>query len=198
MARLLPSGHMVIALDALAVVWIAAWIFVGVRVHDEVQGLQSLSDTIIRTGKGVEQVGSALREADIPFVGGAIERAGEDVTGVGVNTQRSGVQARESAQNLSTLLGLSVALIPSSSLILFYFPARLALARERRALRMLTERAREDPELEHFLAQRALMAMSYRRLIDMDGRPWTGAADEADLAAAEREEIGVGGETRHQ
>lgn len=195
MARLLPSGRMIIILDVLAILWLVAWVFVGVRVHDEVQGLQSLSDTIIRTGQSVEDVGAALRGVDLPFVGDQIQRAGEEVSGVGADTQASGQQAARSAENLSMLLGLSVALIPSSSLILFYFPARLAHARERRALRRLTAQARDNPELEHFLAQRALMGMSYRRLADMGGHPWRGSADDARLTAAEREEIGVSDET---
>ena len=195
MARLLPSGRTIIVLDVIAVLWVAAWVFVGVRVHDEVEGLQSLSDTIIRTGQGVEDVGGVLRSIDVPFVGDQIQRAGEEVSGVGADTQASGQQAADSAEELSMLLGLSVALIPSSSLFLFYFPARIAHARERRALHRLTVQARQDPELEHFLARRALMGMSYRRLARMGGKPWRESTDDGRLTAAEREEIGVSGET---
>ena len=195
MARLLPSGRTIIVLDVIAVLWVAAWIFVGVQVHDEVKGLQSLSDTIIRTGQGVEDVGAVLRGIDVPFVGDQIQRAGEEVSGVGADTQLSGQQAAESADRLSMLLGLSVALIPSSSLFLFYFPARVAHSRERRALRRLTARALEDPELERFLARRALMAVSYRRLVGMGGDPWLEGTDDGRLVAAEREEMGVSGET---
>ncbi len=196
MARLLPSGRTILVLDVIAILWLATWVFVGVRVHDEVEGLQSLSDTIIRTGQGVEDVGGALRSIDLPLVGDQIQRAGEEVSGVGADTQASGQQAARSAENLSTLLGLAVALIPSSSLFLFYFPARLAHARERRALRRLTAQAREDPELERFLAERALMGMSYRRLAAMGGDPWRGHTDDDRLAAAEREELGVSDETK--
>ena len=195
MARLLPSGRTILFLDAIAVLWVAAWLVMGVLVHDEVQGLQSLSDTIIRTGQGIEDVGGVLRNINVPFVGDQLQRAGEEVGGVGADTKASGRQAAESADNLSMLLGLSVALIPSSSLFLFYFPARIAHARERRALRQLTIQAREDPELAHFLARRALMGMSYRRLTALGGRPWRESADESRLTAAEREEIGVSGET---
>lgn len=195
MARLLPSGRTIIVLDVIAVLWVAAWVFVGVQVHDEVEGLQALSDTIIRTGQGVEDVGAVLRGIDVPFVGDQIQRAGEEVSGVGADTQLSGQQAAESADRLSMLLGLSVALIPSSSLFLFYFPARVAHARERRALRRLTARALEDPELERFLARRALMAVSYRRLVGMGGDPWLEGTDDGRLVAAEREEMGVSGET---
>lgn len=195
MARLLPSGRAILALDVIAILWVAAWVVMGVWVHDEVQGLQSLSDTIIRTGQGVEDVGGALRSINVPFVGDQLQRAGEEVSGVGADTKASGQQAADSAEKLSVLLGLSVALIPSSSLFLFYFPARVAHARERRALRKLTIQAREDPELEHFLAQRALMGMSYRRLAGMGGQPWRESTDDSRLIAAEREEMGVSGET---
>lgn len=47
-------------MDVVVVVWILAWLFVGVRVHDEVRGLTELSQTISQAGGAVEETGRAL------------------------------------------------------------------------------------------------------------------------------------------
>lgn len=169
MDRLLPFGRKIWILDALVVVWVVVWIVLGFRVAEEVQGLTALSRTITQTGQGVEQVGGALGGLSrVPFVGGQIGRAAQEVKEVGRSTQASGMQARTSAQNLSVLLGLSVGLIPSSALFLFYFPSRVTMERERRALRRLLERAQDDPELNRLLQRRSLATMSYRQLEGAD------------------------------
>ncbi len=165
MDRLLPFGRKIWILDAVAVVWVILWIVLGLRVAEEVRGLTKLSQTVSQTGRGVEQVGDALGGlGGVPLVGGQIGRAARELQEVGRDTQRSARQARESAENLSLLLGVSVGLIPSSALFLFYFPSRMTMERERRALRRLLDRAREDPELDRLLRRRSLATMSYRQL----------------------------------
>jgi len=165
MDRLLPFGRKIWILDALAVVWVIVWVVLGFRVAEEVRGLTALSATISETGRGVEQVGDALGGlSGVPFVGGQLGQAAQEVREVGRSTQESGRQARDSAESLSVLLGVSVGLIPSSALFLFYFPSRVTMERERQALRRLLERAQDDPELNRLLQRRSLATMSYRQL----------------------------------
>ena len=182
------------ALDLLVVVWVVAWLLLGLRVHDEVEGLTELSTTISRAGGAVEQTGRALGDLDIPFVGDRIDRTAGEATAVGRETRISGRTARDSIADLSTLLGLSVALIPSSAILLVYLPMRVARVRERRALRRLLARFGGDPALERLLAHRALQTMSYRRLQETVGdRPWVDLAEGryAELAAAERRRLSL-------
>ncbi|HEV2776828.1 MAG TPA: hypothetical protein VGV90_14635 [Solirubrobacteraceae bacterium] len=178
--------------DLFVVLWVAVWLLLGLRVHDEVEGLTELSTTISRAGGAVEQTGRALGALDIPFVGDRIDRAAAEATGVGRETRISGRTARDSIADLSTLLGLSVALIPSSAILLVYLPVRVARVRERRALRRLLARFGDDPALERLLAHRALQTMSYRQLQRSVGeRPWVDLAEGryAALAAAERRRL---------
>jgi len=134
-SRLLPSHGRIVAFDVLVVAWIAAWLFMGVRVHDEVEGLTELSATISRAGGAVEETGRALDELNVPLVGDRIDEAATRVIDVGRDTRLSGRTARDSISDLSTLLGVSVALIPLSPILFLYVPVRLGRIRDRRATR---------------------------------------------------------------
>lgn len=122
-------GAWIYVVDLLVVVWVVAWLLLGLRVHDEVEGLTELSTTISRAGGAVEETGRALGELDIPFVGDRIDRTAKEVTEVGRETRISGRTARDSIADLSTLLGLSVGLIPASTILLVYLPVRIARVR---------------------------------------------------------------------
>lgn len=186
-------GAWIGAIDVLVVVWVVAWLLLGLRVHDEVEGLTELSRTISNAGGAVEQTGRALGDLNIPFVGDRIDRTATQVTEVGRETRISGRTARDSIADLSTLLGLSVALIPSSAILLVYLPVRVARVRERRALRRLLERFGDDETLERLLAHRALQTMNYQRLQSVGERPWVDLAEGryAELAAAERRRLNL-------
>ena len=56
-----PRGRLFASVDVLLVLWVAGWIAYGFAVHREVQGLTSLSDTLVRTGQAVDSSASALR-----------------------------------------------------------------------------------------------------------------------------------------
>ena len=180
--------------DLLVVVWVVVWLVLGLRVHDEVEGLTELSTTISRAGGAVEQTGRTLGDLNIPFVGDRIERRAGEVADVGRETRISGRTARDSIADLGMLLGLSVALIPSSAILLVYLPMRISRVRERRALRELLARFGDDPALDRLLAHRALQTMSYREL-QRTGRerPWMDLAEGryGDLAAAERRRLSL-------
>jgi hypothetical protein len=184
-----PPHRWIVVADVVVVVWVGAWLLVGVRVQHEVEGLTELSATISRAGGAVEETGRALGSLNVPVIGERLDDAATRVTQTGRDTRLSGRTARDSIADLSTLLGVSVALIPFSPVLFLYLPMRLGQMRERRAMRRLLERHRDDPGLERLLAHRALQTMSYRNLEqDVEGRFWADLAEGqyAKLAAAER------------
>ena len=193
-ARHLAPQRWILVVDLVVVVWIVAWVFVGLRVHDEVRGLTELSATISQAGGAVEETGRALDALNIPLVGGSIDDAAARAIDVGRDTRLSGRTARDSISDLSTLLGTAVALIPLSPILFLYLPLRLGRSRERRAMRRLIENFGDEPGLERLLAHRALQTMSYRRLEhEVGGRFWGDLADGryGDLAAAERRRLNL-------
>lgn len=191
--RALSFGGALLALDALVVAWVIAWAVAGLRVADEVDGLTELSATVSSTGGAVAETGEALGSLNVPLLGDRVDDVAQEVEQTGRETQASGRTARESISDLSTLLGLAVALIPSSPLLVMYVPMRIARTRERRALRRLIRVAGDDPRLEALLAERARHQLSYRRLAHADARPWQPPDEEqcARLAEAERARLGL-------
>lgn len=191
MTSLLPPGRSIAVLDVLAVVWMLVWIVLGVRVYNEVQGLEQLAGTVVSAGEGVERVGQALSGLDLPVIGGRVEGAAREAREAGAESRRGGESARQSISSLKTLLGVAVALIPSSPLALFYLPARIAHVRERRAFRRLVREAADDPLLDRVLAHRGLHRMSYEELRALGDRPW------AELQAGHYERLAAAETRRH-
>lgn len=104
---------------ALAVLWSAGWLWVGLEVAAEVRGLRQLSDTVVSVGLAAEEAGATLAALDdVPLVGGRLDEPAQRVIEAGESAIRSGRISRESTSDLSTLLGISIALIPSTPLLL--------------------------------------------------------------------------------
>lgn len=116
------------ALGAFVVVWTAGWIVMGFWTAREVRTLRQLSNTVIQSGAAVQQTGGALQSlGSIPILGGEVGRIGRRVTAAGVNARRSGRASRAAVGNLATLLGVSIALVPTiPMLVLFLVTVRLA------------------------------------------------------------------------
>jgi hypothetical protein len=191
MLRSGPSGVRAQALlDVALILWTAAWLWMGITVGREVRGLGELSGTVDRLGRAVTTVGGVV--AELPLVGDQVAGPAEEITGAGRDAVASASEARENARDVGLLLGISIALIPSSPVLLFYLPRRLALARERRALRRAIAAGR-TPGLDRLLAERAVIHIPYHRLRQVSEDPVGDLRDgrHAALADAELEWFGV-------
>jgi hypothetical protein len=162
MTRLrLPGRRAQAVLDALLAAWTVLWIVVGIQVAQEVRGLAELSTTVGSVGHALTSVADTIRA--LPLIGGKLAGPAGDVQHAGRDAVASARTARANARSVGTLLGISIALIPSLPVLILYLPPRVAGARERRAL----ERAAAggvDPWLQEVLARRALVHLPYHRL----------------------------------
>ncbi len=191
---LLPAGRARVALDLALAAWVAAWIYLGVAIGNQVSGLRQLSSTVTKTGVAVKTTGDAVSSlGSVPFVGGRISKAGEQVKAAGQSAIQSGRQSRGSVHKLSWMLALAIAVIPSVPVLGFYLPLRVAAVRERRTARRLAMRCGDDPDFRRALAQRALVTLPYRRLVRMVPNPWDEfeAGQCEALARAELARLGV-------
>lgn len=174
----------------VVIAWVVIWLALGVKVAQEVDGLKELSGTVRTTGSAVEEAGRTLESLDaLPIVGSRLADPAREIQDAGRSIVRSGRAGRESIEDLSTLLGLSVALIPSVPVLAFYLPERLRRRRERFALSRLLDRAGADPELQRFLADRALRSLPLDELAKLGPAPWRTSQD--DLARAELRRHGL-------
>jgi hypothetical protein len=133
----------------------------GVTVAHEVRGLAELSGTVDRLGGAVAEVGDVI--GGLPLIGEEVAGPAGEITAAGENAVASADEARASARTVGLLLGISIALIPTSPVPLLYLPRRIALARERRALTRALIEGR-TPELDQTLAERAVAHLPFRRL----------------------------------
>ena len=157
----LPGGRLQLLLDGLLLVWTVGWLAIGVIVAYEVRGLADLSDAAGKTGRAVVAVGDAMKE--LPLVGARLDEPANAVRDAGAEAVESSRSARASARRVGVLLGVSIAAIPSLPVLLLYLPARLATARERRALRRAVSGG-TDSVVDEVLALRAITHLPYHAL----------------------------------
>ena len=148
----------VLMADLAVAAWAIVWIVLGVVVAREVRQLDDLSDTVVTAGEALDQTGDGLRGTSdslreihralqvlesLPIVGREIEEnlegAADTLDGIAAeveetarSAQASGRVSKESTADLSVILGLAVALVPTLTLFATYAPFRSL--RLRRAL----------------------------------------------------------------
>jgi hypothetical protein len=183
-----------LVLDVLVTAWALAWILVALAIAHEVDGLSDLSVTVTRVGKAVVASGEALDGlSGLPLLSDTLDEPSERIREAGRSAVASGRSSGESVDQLSVLLAISIALIPTFPLVCLYLPLRATAVRERRTARALAAEARDDPRFEQFLARRALETLPYRRLEAISPRPWREYMEGrfGPLARAELERLGV-------
>lgn len=194
MSRRLTPGRPFGRLEALLAAWTVAWIVVGIAVSNEVQGLGRLSETVTTVGEAVDSAGAALEAVGgLPVIGDQIDGPAAQVREAGRDVLSSGRRSRESVDELSTLLGFVVALVPTLPLLIGYGSWRARRERDRRVVALLLESHHGDPRLVRLLAQRALGRLGYSELaaatLEHDDGDAEGSTDR--LAAAELARLGL-------
>jgi hypothetical protein len=171
--RVTSSGRSIRALDAGLLVWMVAWIVLGIAIGRQVQNLARLSDTVVTGGRAVQQTGEALRSLEgLPFVGDRIAQLDERIITAGRSAEASGQDSRRSIGTLAVLLTVAVAVIPTVPVLALYAPFRISRRRDVRAVRRAARRAGDDPAFEEFLARRAAENLPYHRLREVTANPW--------------------------
>jgi hypothetical protein len=178
-----PSRRVRLLVDVALVGWLVAWIVIGVQVGREVSGLSELSDTVVLAGGAIEQTGELLEQVGrIPFLGQPVGDLAESIRETGRSAQESAAASRGSIEDLSVLLALSIALIPTIPLVGIWLALRLRWRRDRVAVRRAL--AAGIPGLDGLLSERARHTLPLDKVLELGN-------DERALAAAELERLGV-------
>lgn len=187
------------ATTALLVLWVLGWLLMGAIAGVQLWQLSHLSDTVVESGEALEAVGSGLEALSaLPVIGDGPARLGHDVSETAVRVQERGATSRQNVRVLSVVLGLSIALIPTTPVLGLYIPFRRAQAREERAIRGVITEAGADSAFEAFLAHRAVQRLPYDVLSQVTSDPWGDlkAGRYRRLANAELTRLGMAREPR--
>ena len=108
-------------LDFVLVAWTALCIALGIWVGVEVRNLTQLSDTVTTGGRALNQTSVALRELQgIPFIGSRLHSMQVRVHAAAVQAKASGASSRSTIDDLSVLLAVAIALVPTVPVIAVY------------------------------------------------------------------------------
>jgi len=183
-----------ITVDVLALVFIAAWIWLGVFVHSLVIGLTDF-------GVQMEQAGAGFRETmtdvgdnlgGVPLIGGGIRGPFDSASDAGATLEAAGASQQVAVQNLATGLGLGIAVLPVIAILVVWLVPRIRFARRAsNARRLVSAGAGID-----LLALRALSRQRLTTLTAIDTDPmaaWRRGDDQVmrSLAALELKSSGV-------
>ena len=188
-----PPRAAIVLVDVALLGWIVAWLVLAGAIAREVDGLSRLSTTVVLAGGALEQTGDLLGGLDrIPLVGGEVGDVADRIRDTGRSAQRNARESRESIENLSVLLGASIALIPTLPLVALYVPLRVRWRRERESVRRALEDG-DDAVLDEYLARRAVHTLPYERLRAISADPWRDLAEGrfGALADAELARLGL-------
>jgi len=155
-----------LAADAAVVLLLAFFAWAGVKVHDTVIELNSLS-------RGVQNAGGAVRDGfsqaagavgGVPFVGGKLSDGLKSAgAATGGNVVEAGKAGESAVSDTARVLGWAIFLGPALVLLALYVPLRgLQIRRLTSAARMLGAAA--GPERTRLLAMRAAFGLSWRDL----------------------------------
>lgn len=179
-------------LNVALAIWAAFWIGLAAYTAYEVSALRSLSRTVVKAGAATESTGHALAAVGhLPFVGGRISQLASQAVEAGASARASGASTESTVDQLAVLLGIAIALIPTVPLLALYLPLAVGWRRDRKAVRRAVAQWDGEPELEAFLARRALAHLRFDELRELGYGDNEGSVPTAELAAAELRRLGL-------
>jgi hypothetical protein len=180
-----------IATDAGMIVWAGAWVWAGAMVRGVIGRLAEPGEALERAGVGLRGpfTEAARRVATVPVVGEALQASLEAAAGAGQGLQRAGAAQVDAVHAAALWLGVLLAVIPVSLLLLRYVPGRVRWMREASAAHGLRITA---ADLELF----ALRAVATRPLAELrrvtpDPSGALAARDFSALASIELAHLGL-------
>ncbi len=181
---------------AATVVWVCVWLVLAIATAVQIRRLSALTDTVVESGEALDTAGRALQAVGrLPVVGEPTRRLGDRVRDAGDAIENGGASSQDAIEWLSILLGLSIVVVPVTSVVAARLPQRLALRRDRRAVEEVLASGEANSGFEEFLARRAVHHLPYDVLKQVTTDPWGDLRSGAfrRLANAELTRLGLSG-----
>lgn len=152
-----------IAADVLAIALIVAFTGLGIAVHGLVLELQEFGVQMQDAGTSFESTMNEIgdRLGTVPLIGGGIRSPFDDASNAGTTLRDAGQAQQEAVQQLSTSVGLAVALVPIAVVLLVWLIPRIRFSRRAGWARA----ALAWPGGDDLLALRALSARTLPEIV---------------------------------
>lgn len=160
-------------LDGLVAFWFVLWLVIGGWAGHTMWSLSELGDTVSSSGRATQSAGQALQVVGgVPVIGEKPLELGKQISATGEEITQRGQQVKGQMRQLSLLLGLAIALMPTTPVLGLYLPLRLSRRRSVGQLRRSLQDPDEADSLDRYLAERAIRTLPYTVLHALVGDPW--------------------------
>jgi len=155
--------------DVIALVAIAAWVWLGVIVYKLVYGLTDFGIQMEEAGAGFRQTMTDLSTdlGNVPLIGTGIRAPFDGASDAGASLESAGQAQQDAVQNLATGLGVGIAMLPILMILLVWLVPRIRFARRAGTARSLV-RGGANVDL---LALRALATQRLSNLAPISDDP---------------------------
>jgi hypothetical protein len=179
--------------DVAVVVWIIGWTVTGATVHGLVARLAVPGENIEQAGSSFERTLNSFgdRLSEVPVVGEGLQQPFEFISQAGGALERAGRAQQNAINALAVWLGVALALIPISLVVIGYLPGRRRWMREAGA----AQRLRISSADLHLFALRALARRPLHELRRVSPDPAAALlkGDYEELATLELRALGLRG-----
>lgn len=155
--------------DVLALVAIAAWIWLGTFVYGLVMGLSTFGVQMQDAGAGFRETMAdvSVNLGGIPLIGGGVQAPFDAASDAGAALEAAGIDQQIAVQQLATGLGVGIAVLPVLTILLVWLAPRLLFVRRAHAA---AAQVRSGASLD-LLALRALSTQRLSTLAKIDADP---------------------------
>jgi hypothetical protein len=193
-ARRTRSVTAVSVWDGIVAFCVVFWLVVGAATGYLIWQLTGLSEGVGAAGRALDTAGRALQDlSGAPVIGERTGELGDRVVETAVTVRAGGTSAMTSLRGLSVLIGVAVALGPTSAVLLAYLPGRLAWRRDVRQVRAALASSSTHDAAVNQLARRAVGNLGLEELLAVSAHPESdiAAGHTGPLARAELRRLGV-------
>jgi hypothetical protein len=191
----LLSARTVRWIDIGVIVWVVAWMALGLLIWHDIRAQTQLSGDVIKVGTAVNDTGQALSVVGgLPLVGGSIADFAAKIEKMGAEVAASGQDSRAGIERIAVVAGLGVGILPAAMILFLYLPVRVRWRRYVGAIAAALPGSAGDAAFEQYLARRAAEALPWDRLRAIAADPWAAIArgECRALADAELARLGLG------
>lgn len=175
-------------LDSAVAAWMVLWIVVGAWSGYTTWQLSDLGDTVSSSGGAITSAGNALQSLEgVPVVGEQPAELGRETSATGEEIQARGQEVKGELRQLAVLLGLAIAVMPTTPVLGLYLPLRGARRRERAEIARGLTASGSDAAFDRYLAERAVTHLSWAEVRQIEPDPWQALAGGRHRALADAE-----------